>query len=188
MKGTLVVVSAPSGGGKNTVVNELQKEFLNSARIVTSTTREPRDREVHGEDYFFRTKAEFSEKINNNELIEHNEYADNFYGIEKTVLNEFLQKYEYVFATIDVHGKESLDSLGMQHISIFLLPESEEILINRIKNRSEIDDVEVEKRLLEMDNELKSSKKYDFLVVNKNGKLGETVDKVVDYLKKQKNS
>jgi guanylate kinase len=188
MKGTLVVVSAPSGGGKNTVVHELQKKFLNSARMVTSTTREPRSGEVNGEDYFFRTYAEFQEKISNNELIEYNEYAGNFYGIEKEMLGEFLRKYDYVFATIDVHGKEALDDRGIQHISLFLLPESEEILKNRIKNRSEIDDVEVEKRLFEMDNELKSSKKYDFLVVNKNGKLDETVDNIVNYLKKQKNS
>jgi len=180
--GKLIVMSAPSGGGKNTIVDQLIERLPNAARAVTTTTREIREREAEGVDYFFISKEEFLERKEGNAFVETNEYVGNFYGLEKQVLTDFTAKYDYVFATIDVHGKDSLDKLDIDHISIFVLPEDFEVLKERITGRSEISEEELKGRIEEAENEMKKAKEYDFQIVNKQGKLGETVDKIVDYL------
>lgn len=181
--GKLVVVSAPSGGGKNTVVNYLIKKLPNSARFVTTTTRPSRGQEKHGVDYFFISKEEFEKKIKYNEFVEYNFFDNNYYGTEKEKMREFLDKYDYVFFVIDVNGKNNLDRLGIKHYSIFLLPESFENLKQRIMNRGGLSEDSVIERLKTAEKEIKQADEYDLSLVNKEGKLEDTVLEILCTLK-----
>ena len=91
--GLLVVISSPSGGGKDSVINELLKVLPDSARLVTTTSRPLRLGNVDGIDYHFISHDEFVAKIKNEEMVEYNNYAGNYYGIEKSKLKKILEKY-----------------------------------------------------------------------------------------------
>ncbi|PJA89666.1 MAG: guanylate kinase [Candidatus Magasanikbacteria bacterium CG_4_9_14_3_um_filter_32_9] len=181
-KGKIVVISAPSGGGKTTIIKELVKIIPNSTRFVTTTTREKREGEQEAIDYFFISKEEFEKKIENDEFAEYNFHFGNYYGTEKSKLGQFTQKYDFSFLPIETNGKNNLDRLGLEHISIFLLPESLEILRNRIIKRGEHTAKEIVERLGKVKSEIKESEKYNFKVVNKEGHLEETIQKIVDFL------
>ena len=97
-RGKIVVISAPSGGGKTTIIKELVKIVPNSIRFVTTTTREKREGEQEAVDYFFISKEEFEKKIENDEFVEYNFYADNYYGVEKKVLNKTLKNNDLILS------------------------------------------------------------------------------------------
>ena len=82
-KGKLVIISSPSGGGKDSIISALLKIIPNSTRLITTTSREPRPGNQNGIDYYFVSQAEFKNKIQNEEMVEYNNYAGNYYGIEK---------------------------------------------------------------------------------------------------------
>lgn len=178
MNGTLILVSSPSGGGKNSVIKALLSQFENAAQFVTTTTREPREGEEHGTDYFFRSREEFEAMMERGEFVETNDYAGNLYGTEKAKLDEFLSKYDLVFSQADVHGKHSLDKLDIPHLSIFLLPESIEILKERIISRGGVSEEKMQERMRIAEEELETSKDYDHRIVNVEGKLEETVAEI----------
>ncbi|MCB9798440.1 guanylate kinase [Candidatus Nomurabacteria bacterium] len=182
-QGKLVIISAPSGGGKNTIVEQLIARIPGSARLVTTTTREIRPKEHEGVDYFFVSHDAFQKLIEHDELVEYNEYVGNFYGVQKKHLHEFLQKHQVVFSTLDVHGKLSLDKLGVQHLSIFLVPESLDTLKERILRRGGTSKQELQKRIEAAGYEMGIAKQYDFSVVNKEGKIDETAEHIVSILK-----
>lgn len=179
MPGKLIVISAPSGGGKNTIVDRLLQVVPSSARLVTTTTRQIRPKEQDGVDYFFISKEEFQDLIERDALVEYNEYVGNFYGVQKKHLAEFLEKYDVVFTTLDVHGKMSLDKLGIKHTSVFLLPESFEILKERIEGRGGTTLEQIEKRIQAAQFELEIAEKYDHQIHNIDGQIQDTVDKVL---------
>lgn len=174
----LVVISSPSGGGKDAVINSLVKIIPHSARFVTTTTRSPRPGNVDGRDYFFISKSEFEQKIAKSELLEHNFYAGNYYGTEKKHLEESLKKNDVVFTQIEVNGKHNLDRLGIPHLSIFLVPESLEILRSRIEKRGGITPEIIAERLKIAEREIAESADYDHRIVNVDGKLEETIEKI----------
>jgi len=189
MLGQLVIISSPSGGGKDAVIRELIKIFPNSVRLTTTTTRPPRLSEKNGVDYFFVTCDQFEQKIKNGEFIEHNIYSDNYYGVEKKNLEEPLKKYDFVFTNVEVHGKQNIDKAGFPNLSVFLMPESMEILKSRIERRGGINDPKIiEKRLEQAKNEVAEAKDYDFRIVNKEGQLAETIQKVAEFIIDSKQS
>ncbi|MCF6277099.1 MAG: guanylate kinase [Candidatus Magasanikbacteria bacterium] len=183
-KGKIIVISAPSGGGKTTILKELIKRIPNSARVITVTSRPKRESEQEGVDYFFVSKEKFEEKIGNNEFVEYNFYSGNYYGTEKSKLEESKQKYAFSFLPTETNGKNNLDKLGIDHISIFLLPESLEVLRNRIMQRGGHTAKEIVERLGIAKDEIAESEKYNFKVVNKEGYLEETIEKIVEFLRK----
>ncbi len=180
--GTLVVISSPSGAGKNSVIRRLLEIFPSSARFVTTTTRSPRPGEQEGKDYFFVSRENFEAMVGEDKFIEHNVYADEYYGSEKEKLEAVLQKYDYVFVAMDVNGKHSLDTLGIPHVSIFLLPEDMSVLEQRIEVRGGVTEQEVQKRLATAREELKAANDYDRKVVNPEGKMEEAVQEIVEFL------
>jgi len=184
MKGKLVVISAPSGGGKNAVIVRLLPHLPGACRLVTTTTREKRTREKEGIDYFFVSQSEFHALIEDDALVEHNVYAGEYYGIQKKHLQNFLEEHTVVFSTIDVHGKENLDRLGIAHLSIFLMPESVDILEKRIRERGSTSEDKIEDRLNIAKFELNMAKKYDYTVVNRQGYLDDTVQEILAILDK----
>ncbi len=183
VRGTLVLISSPSGGGKNSVIKALLSKFEQSAQFVTTTTREPRDGEVHGKDYFYRSREEFVTMMEQGEFVETNEYAGNLYGTEKAKLDEFLATYDIVFSQADVNGKHSLDTLGIPHLSIFLLPESIDILKQRIIERGGVSEEKMHERMQIAEEELQTSADYDVRIVNAEGRLEETVEEIVGIIR-----
>ena len=182
-KGLLVIISSPSGGGKDSVIRALLKHFPNSARLVTTASRPPRPGNREGADYYFISKKEFEEKISRGDFVEHNLYADNYYGTQKRHLDENLQKYDLVLTQIEVNGKHNFDKAGIPHLSIFLLPENLEVLRQRILNRGGITPKVMEERLRIAKKEIEDSKDYNFQIVNFEGKLPETTDKIAKIIK-----
>ncbi|PIR04305.1 MAG: guanylate kinase [Candidatus Magasanikbacteria bacterium CG11_big_fil_rev_8_21_14_0_20_39_34] len=184
MAGKLVVISAPSGGGKNAVIARLIPHIGGSCRLVTTTTRDKRAREKEGIDYFFVSKSEFQSLIESGALLEHNLYAGEYYGIQKKHLQKFLEGHTVVFSTIDVHGKQNLDKLGIEHISIFLMPEDVDILEKRIRERGSTSEDKIEDRLKIAEFELNMAEKYDYIVVNRQGFIEDTVQEILAILDK----
>lgn len=181
--GQLVVISAPSGTGKNAITRELLKLFSNTTRLVTTTTRDPRPGEVNGVDYHFVSVEDFQNMILSDEFLEYNNYAGNWYGSEKQRLETDLEKNEFIFSTLDVNGKNSLDKISYPHISIFLLPDTLDVLDDRIRHRGGQSEEDIEKRIVIAHDEIAEAAKYDFQVVNHEGKMKETVDQITAFLK-----
>ncbi|HRY36575.1 MAG TPA: guanylate kinase [Candidatus Magasanikbacteria bacterium] len=177
-QGLLVVISAPSGNGKDTVINALLKIIPDSVRLITTTSRPPRPGNIEGVDYYFISKEEFKNKIENNEFLEYNFYAENYYGTEKSVLEKNLAENKVVFLNMDVNGKHNLDKRRIKNLSIFLLPESLEILKNRIKLRGGVSDDLIEERMKIAQKEMEDSIDYDHRIINYDGKIEETIDKL----------
>jgi guanylate kinase len=185
--GQFIIISAPSGTGKNAIIRDLLKIFSSSTRFITTSTRDPRPMERNGVDYHFVSLDQFESMRQKNEFLECNNYAGNWYGSERKRLEEGLARYEYVFSTLDVNGKRSLDVLNFPHTAIFLLPDNLEILDDRIRNRGGEAENDIEKRISIAHDEIAEAKNYDFQVVNKEGKMAETVDQIVAYLQKYPN-
>lgn len=183
-KGKLVIISSPSGGGKDAVINALLKIFPNSARLVTTTSRPPRPGNKEGVDYFFISKKEFEEKIKQDAFLEHNIYSENYYGVEKARLDESLKKHDLVFTQIEVNGKHNLDKSGIKHLAIYLLPENLDVLRARIERRGGLNKAQIDERLEVAKREIEASIDYDYRVVNVQGKLAETVEKIVEFIKR----
>lgn len=181
--GLLVVISSPSGGGKDSVINALLKRFPNSARFVTTTSRSPRPGNKEGVDYHFISQSEFQKKIEQNKFIEYNFYADHYYGTEKTRLVETLKNHPLVLTQIEVNGKHNLDKAKIPHLAIFLIPESLAELGNRIRRRGGVTEVQIKERLAIAKQEIQASADYDYKVVNAEGKLKQTIDKIAEIIK-----
>jgi len=177
-QGMLVVISSPSGGGKDSVINALLKIMPNSARFVTTTSRPPRPGNKDGVDYHFISKEQFEQGIKNDEFLEYNVYSENYYGTDKKYLEQDLAQNDLVFTQIEVNGKHNLDKAHVSHLSIYLLPDSLENLRKRIKNRGGLTDAQIEDRLKIAKEEIEKSFDYDYRIVNTEGKLAETVQNV----------
>jgi guanylate kinase len=184
MSGTLVIIAAPSGGGKTTVINELVRVIPNTVRFVTSTTRPARSGEVNGIDYHFLTRSEFAYKIVQGDFVEYVTYADHYYGTDRTLLNRLLEKYTIVFAPIDVRGKESYENLPFDQVSIFLKPESLDVLAARLARRAGITQTEIDRRLAVAKEEIGEAATFDYCIENKEGQLNSTLHAVRSVLDK----
>lgn len=177
-KQLLVIISSPSGGGKDSVINALIKKLPHSTRLITTTTRSPRPGNQEGVDYYFISQKKFEAKLANGDFLEYNFYAGNYYGEEKKELERCFKNYDIVFSQIDVTGKHALDRLGMSNLSIFLVPESLESLRTRIEKRGGITPEVIAERLAIAKREIKESADYDYRLVNVDGKLEQTIEKI----------
>lgn len=182
-RGTLVIISSPSGGGKNVVINELVKIFPDSGMVVTTTSRPPRAKEKDGVDYHFVNAAEFQRKLAAGEFLEHNNYAGNWYGTEKKALAEAQRKYTIAFSQVEVNGKHNIARAGIPHLSVFLLPESLAVLRARIEKRGGIAPKIIAQRLKIAETEIAESRDYDLRLINADGKLAETTHSVANFIR-----
>jgi len=183
--GKLVIISSPSGGGKDSIINALLKILPNSGRLLTTTTRPLRPGNIQGVDYNFVSQEEFLEKIKSNDFLEYNNYAGNYYGSEKEKLTQALENYNYVLTQIEVNGKHNLDKIGIKNISVFLLPDNLDILAERIRKRGGISEGVLKERLEIAKKEIDDSVDYNLRIVNKDGYFEETVQKIAEFLLKQ---
>ncbi len=166
-EGKLFIISGVSGVGKNTILKELFKDnTLHLVYSVSMTTRPMRFNEVNGVNYFFATREQFQNAIDQGELLEYAEFCSNLYGTPKKFVDEQIKAGKNVILEIEVKGALNVMKLRPDAISIFILPPSLEELENRLKSRgTESDDV-IFQRLKEAKNELRYQEHYGHVVVN----------------------
>jgi len=168
VKGKFVIVSAPSGAGKTTIVRRLLQSGLNLEFSVSATSRPPRINETNGKDYFFISIADFKEKIRNGDLIEWQEvYKDNYYGTLKSEVERIWNNGHHLLFDLDVQGGINLKNLFPTiTLSIFIMPPSLEELGNRLRLRSTESEENIGKRLEKAASEITFSGKFDKIIVN----------------------
>ena len=173
-RGLLIVLSGPSGVGKGTVraaiFSKGEQKFVYS---ISATTRQPRTGETDGVDYFFKTREEFEQMIQNKQLLEYAEYVGNYYGTPLEYVENTLEPGKDVFLEIDVQGAIQVRELMPDGVFIFLTPPDLNELESRIVNRGTDSDEVIAKRMKTAREELELMKYYDYSVVN------DTVDNAV---------
>lgn len=165
-KGTLIVLSGPSGVGKSTVIAELLSERKDIYFSVSFTTRQPRPGEVDGVNYNFVTRPEFERMIRDNELLEYAEYVGNYYGTSLKVIRDRLDRGQDVLLDIEVQGAATVKAKCPEAVLIFILPPSLEELAHRLQARSTDPEDVIVKRLKRAREECSEIGRYDYLVVN----------------------
>ena len=168
MNGKLVIISAPSGAGKTTIVKHLLDNGLNLSFSVSATTRAKRDNETDGEDYFFLSVQEFKNRIKNNEFVEWEEvYKDLLYGTLKSELERIWAIGKNVIFDVDVKGGISLkNKFGTDAIAIFIMPPSVAELENRLIKRATDTPEKIRIRVDKAKDELKFADQFDTVIVN----------------------
>jgi guanylate kinase len=172
----LIVISGPSGAGKDTVMQRMKERGLPFQFVVTATTRPKRANEVHGRDYWFVSKEEFARMINEDELIEHAIVYGDYKGIPKQQVREALETGIDVIMRIDVQGAETVHKMAPDALMIFLTTNNEEELVHRLETRKTetVDSLAI--RIATARKELKRVDAFDYVIVNHDFRLDETVD------------
>ncbi len=176
-KGTLVVISGPSGAGKDTIINEvIKKEKINAWVSISMTSRPLRGNEVDGKDYFFVTKEEFEDNIKKGNFLEYAKYNDNYYGTPKSKIEDYLNKGIDVILNIEIQGALQIKELIKDALFIFIMPPSMEELKRRLINRGTDSSEKILSRFKTAYQEINDVTKYNYVVVNDD--LDKAVDKV----------
>ena len=166
-KGLLMIISGFSGAGKGTVVNRLLDKYGDFYVLsISATTRPPREGEVHGREYFFKTREEFESMISNDELIEYARYVDNFYGTPKDYVEEKLNEGCNVILEIEIQGALKVKKIFPEAVLIFLFPPTVDELEKRLKNRGTETDQVITERMSRACKEIESAYDYDYIVIN----------------------
>lgn len=166
--GKIIVVSAPSGAGKTSIIKSILSNHKNIVFSISATTRPKRDGEIDGVDYFFLTKGEFEKKIENNEFVEYEKFFDNYYGTLKSFIEDTINQNKSVLLEIDVNGAQKVKSLYPDAVSIFIEPPSRDAVIERLKLRNTESDEKIQKRIERFDYEMSFKDKYDYIILNDN--------------------
>ena len=165
-KGLLLVVSGPSGAGKGTICGLLRKALPDLAYSVSVTTRAPREGEVDGKDYFFKTVSQVKDMIFRGELLEYAQVYGNYYGTPKPYVMGLLNEGRDVLLEIDVQGALQIKKVFPDGVFVFVVPPTLTELRARIYNRGKDTEEVIEKRLKEATHELRYASKYDYIIVN----------------------
>lgn len=165
----LVVITAPSGAGKSSIVRKLLAQRKDLAFSTSCTTRDKREGEIHGDHYYFITNEEFKRKVAANEFVEHEEvYPGKFYGTLRAEVEKVWNNRKVVLFDIDVEGALNLKKqYGTDCLTIFIAPPSKESLENRLKGRASENDKSLKERIKKSELELTYADKFDKIVVNR---------------------
>lgn len=174
----LIVISGPSGAGKDTVVQRMQERGLPFHFVVTATTRPKRPNELDGRDYLFVSKEEFAGMIERNELIEYALVYGDYKGIPRTQVREALNSGQDVVMRLDVQGAETVRKLAHEALLIFITTESEEELVRRLQERKTETSDSLAIRIATARKELKRVEAFDYVIVNHDFQLDETVETI----------
>ena len=183
-KGLVIVVSAPSGGGKGTILKELFERNSNIKFSVSATTRNLRPGEVDGQHYYFIDKPKFQELIDNDKMLEHAEYCGNFYGTPREPIEKAVDEGYDIVLEIEVQGGAQIKKKIPECVSVFITPPSMEVLEKRLRNRGTETDEVIKNRLNTALSEIPHAKDYDYIVVN--DKLEDAVAELESIIKAEK--
>ena len=164
--GQLIIVSGPSGSGKDTVLAEVFKKHPEIRFSISSITRDMREGEVQDGKYHFISKEEFEEALKNGEKLEHNVYLGNYYGTPKAPVDKAIENDEDIIVEVDINGARKVRSVYPKAISVFIMPPSFEVLKNRLSSRGTETKEQIEGRLKIAIDEIKEAKDYDYIVIN----------------------
>lgn len=171
-KGLLIVISGPSGVGKGTVRQYFMKnKELNLVYSTSMTTRQPREGEVDGVDYFFTNKEQFEKAIANGELLEWAEFVGNYYGTPLKEVNRLREEGKNVILEIEVQGCTQVKEKCPDAVTIFMIPPTMEELENRIRGRRSEPEEIIQQRLAKAEREMKMVKDYKYVVCNDDPEL-----------------
>ncbi len=183
MNNRLFIISGPSGAGEDSIIEGL-KHDLNINKAITTTTREKREGEMEGVDYYFINKKQFKEKINNGEMAEYAQhYNENYYGVTKEELDRIQNSDSIGIWKIDYKGVKKAKKMFPNIIAIFIMAESLEVLRNRLKARSNITEELINERMKYTKEWLKHISIYDYTVINKQNKLNDAITDVENIIK-----
>jgi len=162
----LLILSAPSGGGKTTIAHALLERRADLGFSISATTRPARPGEQDGVDYHFLSNEEFLERVTAGDFLESAEYGGHLYGTLESEVDRVLAEGRHVVLDIEVQGAEQTRQRRDDVVSIFILPPSAEVLLSRLKRRGADDRESLSRRLIQADTELQQAATYDYVVVN----------------------
>ena len=179
--GIMIILSSPSGVGKTTLVKKISS-LKNFKISISYTTRKPRTNEKHGKDYYFIEKKEFEALIKKNELLEHANVFDHYYGTSKEKVLQHLNNGNNVLFDIDWQGTRQIKNkkLNYKLITVFILPPSREELFSRLSNRDMKDKLIADQRMKLFNEDVLHWKDYDYVVVNDN--LEKCCNEIIKYI------
>jgi guanylate kinase len=164
--GKLYIISAPSGAGKTSLVKQLVADLDGLTVSISHTTRSMRPGEAHGQDYYFVTVEDFQAMQQQQAFLEHAQVFDNFYGTAQQTVEENLNRGLDVILEIDWQGAEQIKKLLPDSMSIFILPPSTEVLLQRLRNRGQDGEEIIARRMRDAVTEIRHHDEFDYLVVN----------------------
>ena len=181
--GKLIVISGPSGVGKGTIINHLKDIYQEENRklylSVSCTTRNPREGEIEGINYYFISEKEFKTRIKKHDFLEYNVYGTGkYYGTPKSMVLKYLCDGYDVLLEIDINGYKQIKKNYPDTFGIFIMPPDIKELYNRLKNRNTEDEEVIKVRLETAKKEINENFIYDYIIVNENNKSLETAQKI----------
>lgn len=183
--GNIIVLSAPSGTGKTTIIRSILKVLPDVVYSISATTREKRPNERDGVDYFFINEETFQQKINDHEFVEWEKVYDYFYGTPKFFVEKVILEEKSILLEVDVKGALSIKKVYPEAIMIYLLPPSLEELEKRLRERRTESEKDFQKRIERAKMELSLKEKFDYFIVNNNlntaiSELKELIEKITN--------
>ena len=163
----LIVLSAPSGAGKTTVARHILEQFPRCEFSVSATTRSMRIGEEHGKDYFFHSRDEFLQKVDNGDLVEYEEIFGNYYGTLRSETDQRIQENRIVLFDVDVKGAVSLrDAYPKESLLLFIAPPDLDILGERLRSRRTESEEQIQQRLSRAAMEMEYMRHFDHIIIN----------------------
>jgi guanylate kinase len=178
----LIVISGPSGVGKDTIIQRMKERDLHFQFVITATTRPPRPNEVHGRDYFFYSPTEFAQMIEKGELLEYALVYNDYKGIPKAQVRDALTSGKDVVMRLDVQGADTIRQLCPDALLIFLSPQSDDEMISRLQERKTETPDGLKVRIATAQQEMTHINSFDYLVINRELHLDETVDTIISII------
>ena len=180
----MVVVSGPSGVGKDTLLERMEElhSGLNFHFVVTATTREPRADEADGVNHHFLNRDQFQDMIRNDELLEWAEVYGNYYGVPKAQVTDALAAGKHVLCRVDVQGAARIRTLAPEALFVFVLPPDKDALRWRLMERGQDSEESIERRLKAAKGEIEQASRFDEQLINHDGRLDEIVEELVEII------
>lgn len=175
----LIVISGPSGVGKDSVIERMKERHLPFFFVVTATTRPPRGNEIDGVDYFFLTQAQFAEMIEKDEFLEYAYVYNDYKGIPKSQVRKALESGNDVIMRLDVQGSASIRKLCPEAVLIFITTQDEQQLVKQLRKRKTESSDQVDMRIAVAHQELRRIHEFDYVLVNRYDQLDKTVDGIL---------
>ena len=184
-KGVMLVLSSPSGAGKSSICKSLMNLDTNLSLSISTTTRKKRPNEKSGEDYIFVNTEEFKKMLRNDHFLEHASVFDNYYGTDKSLVENKINNGQDLIFDIDWQGAQQLrEKMREDIVSIFILPPNKQELERRLKSRGQDSDEVVKKRMDGASAEITHWAEYDYVVINED--LNQSVNAVLGILKAER--